>query len=143
MVMNATKRKQSGVTLMELMIVVVILGILAAVAYPSYREFSTRAKRNEARAALLRIATDQERWYLNNNSYTDDVTDLGFAANPFVTETGSYRVRIMPGANANQYTAEAVFLLGGNEAGICGRFTIDSAGNKGSSAQTDCWTRTR
>lgn len=137
------RSRQSGLTLTELMIVIVVVGILAAVAYPSYREFSTRAKRNEARAALLRIATEQERWYLNNNAYTSNITDLGFAANPFVTETGSYRVQVLPGADSNQYTAEAVFLLGGNETGVCNRFTINGAGDKTSSPATDCWTRTR
>ena len=52
-----------GITLIELMIVVVIISILAAVAYPNYQEFSARAKRNEARAALLRLAVNQERFY--------------------------------------------------------------------------------
>ena len=125
------------------MIVIVVLGVLAAIAYPSYREFSTRAKRNEARAALLQIATNQERFYLNNQTYTTDLTVLGFDSNPFITDTGSYRIRVMPGADVDQFTAEAVFLLGGNEAGICSRFTIDSTGAKASSTATDCWTRSR
>jgi type IV pilus assembly protein PilE len=47
-----------GVTLMELLIVVVIIGILTAIAFPNYREFVTRAKRNEAKAALLKCATN-------------------------------------------------------------------------------------
>ena len=54
-----------GVTLMELMIVVVVVAILATVAYPSYRDAAARAKRYEARAALLLIATNQERHYQN------------------------------------------------------------------------------
>ncbi len=53
-----TYRKMRGVTLLELMIVVVIIGILAAIAYPSYRQFVERAKRTEARALLLRIAVE-------------------------------------------------------------------------------------
>jgi len=135
--------KQSGITLMELMIVIVVLGILVAVAYPSYRDFATRAKRNEAKAALLQIATNQERFYLNNQEYTEDLTDLGFDSSPFDTETGSYRIRVLPGADSDGYTAEAVYLLGGNEAGLCGRYTIDSTGAKASTTATDCWTRTR
>jgi type IV pilus assembly protein PilE len=132
----------AGVTLMELMIVVVIIGILAAVGYPNYRDFAARAKRNEAKAALLQVATNQERFYLNSNSYTTDLTNLGFQASPFTTETGSYRITVNS-ANANTYTATAVFLLGGDEAGKCASLTINAAGVKTSAPLTDCWTRTR
>lgn len=139
----ALRGRMRGVTLTELMIVVVVLGILAAVAYPSYRDFTARAKRNEAREALLRIATNQERFYLNNNTYTSDLTQLGFSQDPFPTPTGSYSVRVLPGADAAGYTAEADYQLSDNEAGKCNLFTINSEGAKGSSPLGDCWTRTR
>ena len=83
------RKNMSGITLIELMIVVVIVSILAAFAFPNYQEFSARAKRNEAKAALLRIATNQERFYLNNNTFTQDLTALGFATTPtWTSETG-------------------------------------------------------
>jgi type IV pilus assembly protein PilE len=132
-----------GITLMELMIVVVIVGILAAVAYPNYREYAARAKRNEAKAALLLLATNQERFYLNNQQYTNDMTRLGFSvANNFVTETGTYRISVA-GANAATYTATATYLKGDSEAGKCGTFTIQPNGDKSSGPYADCWTRTR
>ncbi|MEM7500540.1 MAG: type IV pilin protein [Pseudomonadota bacterium] len=136
--------RMRGITLIELMIVIVVLGIIVAVAYPSYRDFAARAKRNEARAALLQIATNQERFYLNNNTYTTDMTQLGFQSSPFTTETGSYTITVTV-ANANTYTARASYLLGGNEAGNCPTFLIDAAGAKTSpdGAHADCWTRTR
>jgi len=62
------RKYMRGVTLAELMIVVVVVGILASVAYPSYRQYAARAKRTEAKAALLQIATMQERFYLQNNA---------------------------------------------------------------------------
>ena len=62
-------RRMRGITLLELMIVVVIVGILTAIAYPNYREFAARAKRTEAMALLLEIATNQERFYLQYNRY--------------------------------------------------------------------------
>ena len=137
------RRYMAGVTLMELMIVVVIVGILAAVGYPNYRDFATRAKRNEAKAALLQIATNQERFYINNNTYTNDLTNLGFpVVNNFTTETGSYIINV-PVANANTYTASAAFQLGGSEAGKCNTFSINGAGVKTSTPLADCWTRTR
>lgn len=136
-------KHQRGVTLMELMIVVVVLGIIVSVAYPSYRDFAARAKRNEAKAALLQIATNQERFYLNNQAYTNDMTRLGFnVANNFVTETGSYRITVA-GANANTYTATATYLNADAEAGKCGTFTIQPNGDKTSAPLADCWTRTR
>jgi type IV pilus assembly protein PilE len=131
-----------GVTLIELMIVVVIISILAAVSYPSYREFVARAKRTEAKAALLQIATNQERQYLQNNIFTGDLTTLGFATDPFTTASGSYVITIS-GADAANFTATATFQSGGPEASKCNVFTLTGAGVRSSAPDTDCWTRTR
>jgi len=137
------KRYMSGITLIELMIVVVIVSILAAVSYPNYREFAARAKRNEAKAALLQIATNQERRYLQNNTFTQDLTTLGFPATPtFTTSSGSYDITI-PSADASNFTATATFKLGGAESLKCNVFSIDGRGVKTSSPDTNCWTRTR
>jgi type IV pilus assembly protein PilE len=134
-----------GVTLVELMVVVVIIGILAAIAYPNYRQYAARAKRNEARAALLQIATNQERFYLQNNTYTENLTALGFPTTPtYTTDTGSYIVRVDPGtATPNNYSATATYLKADDEAGKCASFTIDARGAKGSGPLADCWSRTR
>lgn len=141
--MKVMRKYVQGITLMELMIVVVIIGIMAAIAYPNYREYAARAKRNEARAALLQIATNQERFYLQNNTYTADMTDLGFAADSdVVTETGSYEINV-DAADANNFTATATYLNADGEAGKCATFQIDGRGVKTSAPKTDCWTRTR
>lgn len=58
-----------GFSLIELMIVVAIVGILAAVAYPSYRFYILQARRSDAIAALLGLQQDLERWRVNNPSY--------------------------------------------------------------------------
>ena len=131
-----------GVTLMELMIVVVIIGILAAISYPNYREFVTRAKRTEARAALLKIATNQEKYYLQNNIFTTDLTDLGFNASPYTTDSGTFSVSITS-ADASNFTAEADYIPVDAEADKCNLFKIDARGQKTSDPDTDCWTRTR
>ena len=141
--MTTARRYMRGITLIELMIVVVIISILAAISYPSYREFAAKAKRNEAKAALLKIAVNQERTFLQNNSYTTDLTTLGFSSTPnFTTDTGSYVITI-PAADAANFTATATYQLGGSEAGKCGSFTIDGAGIKTSAPDLDCWVRTR
>ena len=137
------RKYMRGITLMELMIVLVIVGIMATLAYPSYREFAARAKRNEAKSALLQIATMQERFYLQNNTYTTDMTSLGFpVAGNFTTDSGTYKINVTA-ADANNFAANAVYLNADNEAGKCGTFQIDGRGAKTSAPLVDCWTRTR
>ena len=131
-----------GITLIELMIVVVIVSILAAVSYPNYREFVDRAKRNEAKAALLQIATNQERQYLQNNTFTQDLTTLGFPTDPFTTASNAYVIAITA-ADAAGFTATATYQLSGSESTKCNVFTITGAGIKSSAPDTDCWVRTR
>lgn len=141
--MIKAKRYMGGVTLIELMIVVVIVAILAVVSYPSYREFAARAKRNEAKAALLQIATNQERFYLQNNTFTQDLTALGFSTTPtFTTSSGTYTVTV-PSADAGDFSATATYVPTDVEAGKCKVFSITGAGVKASTPDTNCWTRNR
>jgi type IV pilus assembly protein PilE len=127
-----------GVTLLELMVVVVILGILTAIAYPSYRQFIERAKRTEARALLLRIAVDQERFYLQNNIF-GNMADLQYDE-PQITDSEAYSVTITSNT-ASDFSVTATYQLGGEEADKCLTFTLDGRGTKTSGPYTDCWTR--
>lgn len=141
--MIATQRFMRGITLIELMIVVVIISMLAAISYPSYREFAARAKRNEARAALLKAATNQERFYLQNNQFSTDLTELGFPASPFTSDTGSYVITVAAPVPAANFTVTATYQNPDAEAAKCNVFTIDGRGVKASSPDTNCWNRTR
>ena len=127
-----------GVSLLELMIVVVVVAILATIAYPNYRDAVARAKRNEAKAALLLIATNQERFYLSNNTYTNDLLVLGTTP---LTESETYAITI-PAADANNFTAVATYQNADHEAGKCQTFQSDGRGVKTSAPLADCWTRT-
>ena len=137
------RKNMRGVTLMELMIVVVILGILTAIAYPSYRQYVAKAKRNEAKAALLQIASMQERFYLQNNTYTADMTKLGFPVGAnFMTDSNSYVVNVTAASPA-AFSATATYQKADDEADKCATFSIDGVGSKSSTPHDDCWTNTR
>src|SRR5690606_32671312 len=93
---DGSPRRMAGVTLIELMIAVVVISILAMIAVPSYRQYTQRAHRTEAKTALLQLQSNQERWYLQNNTYTADPASLGFSANR--SENGVYTLSITAAA---------------------------------------------
>ena len=141
--MTALKGPMRGMSLIELMIVVIIVGILAAISYPSYREFAARATRTEAKSALLKAAVNQERYYLQNNKFSVDLNELGFSSNPYTSDTGTYVVTVAAPNPASNFTVTATYQLVDAEAEKCSEFTIDGRGVKESSPSADCWARTR
>lgn len=73
-------RKESGFTLIELMITVAIVGILAAVAYPSYQNAMVKSRRASAQAALSDIAQRQQQFLMDNRAYAYDDASPGTTA---------------------------------------------------------------
>lgn len=137
--------RNSGFTLIELMVVLLIVGILSAVAVPTYRQYVIRAQRTEAKTALLQLAANQERHYLQNNTYTDDLALLGFATG--VSENAVYTLSV-PIADAATFQAIAVPTPGGGRNDVdmsqdeaCARYTIDNAGQRSAFPDPDdiCW----
>ncbi|MFS8609756.1 MAG: prepilin-type N-terminal cleavage/methylation domain-containing protein, partial [Gammaproteobacteria bacterium] len=117
MSISRRSRRAAGITLLELMIVVVVVAILGVLALPSYRKYTMRAHRTEAKFALLRLQTQQERWYLQHNTYTDDPEALGFAGD--LSENGVYTLTIVPHEKGlvEGYTATATPTPGGGRNG--------------------------
>ena len=138
----AHKQKISGFTLIELMVTVAIVGILAAVALPSYRSSVLRSARSEGKSALLEAATRQEQYYLDNKTYTTTMTALGLSADPYITEGGSYSVDAAATTNiAIDYTLTATPISGQADDTDCANLTLTSNGIKGASGTdtADCW----
>lgn len=100
-----------------------------------------RSQLNEAKAALLRVAIYQERFYLRNRIYTNDMTQLGFTTDPFVTESGSYTIDVDPGADDSNYAATAKYNGANADMHECLWIRIDGRGFKTSGPHKDCWRR--
>lgn len=135
-----------GFTLIEVMIVVVLVGILMGIALPAYQNSMQKGRRSDAMAALLDVANRQEQYMLDRGTYTLDMTDLGFSADPFDSEEGHYSI---DAANCAVGDISRCFVLSATpKAGSpqsddarCTRFFLGSDGSK-TAAGTDldnCW----
>jgi type IV pilus assembly protein PilE len=89
--MKAQKRS-SGITLIEMLIVMAVIAILAAVALPSYERYILRGYRTEARNALLEIAARQERFRYNSPVYAASLGALGYTTDPYILPKDRYSV---------------------------------------------------
>ena len=70
--------RMKGFTLIELMIVIAIIGFLSAIALPSYQNYVTQARRGEAVSLLLEMMQQQERFFIEQFTYTLDLSQLGY-----------------------------------------------------------------
>ena len=126
---------QAGFTLIELMIVVAIVGIISAVAFPSYTSYMKKSRRADAKVSLTKMADAQERWYLQNSTYTSNVANVGGAT----SADGNYTMAITS-ADVNGYVMTATATAGKEQANdtACAVFTLSSTGAK--TATNDvCW----
>ncbi len=147
-----TCKRSSGFTLMELMIVVVIIVILTSIAYPSYTAYITKAKRSDAKAALLQMQIAQEKYRANCPQYataigatmscvTGNYTLVGSTTSP----DGYYTIAISGTPTATAYTVTAAPKSPFTDA-TCGTFAVNKDGKTTSTSVqttaakvTECW----
>lgn len=120
--------QQKGFTLIEMMVIVAIIGILAAVAYPSYDEYVKRGNRSEGQALLSDTAAAQERYYSQNFVYITDNADIAKLKARATSSTGKYTLSLSSEVDDGGYTltAEEQF----NDTG-CGDLTLNAVGERG------------
>jgi len=136
------RNAEKGFTLIELMITVAIVGILAAIAYPSYTEYVLRSRRVEAQNLLNDAAARQERWKAQNGSYTDTVSKLNLP-NGAASQNGYYTLTLSV-ANDRSDGGYAFKAERTKSDPKCGDFTLDATGKKGIAAggpgtTETCW----
>lgn len=136
-----TRARSRGITLIELMIVVVVIAVLGVIAVPSYRQYMQRAQRVDATSTLLRIAANQERFYLQNNTYSGNLADVGIDPTG-ITDKGLYQISI-PVADAQTFTAQAIPAAGSPMTADvdCQSFSINAQGVRVTAPKPldDCW----
>lgn len=135
-------RSGRGFTLLEVMIVVVIIAILAAIALPNYSRYAYRTRRADGKNMLMAVAAAQERFYTNFNRYGSSMSDLGFASG--TSEKGYYTVTSANGSSGDTQS----YVLTATPQGVqrndsCAELTISETGLKqaphDNHTNGDCW----
>ena len=149
------RSSSKGFTLIEIMIAVLVVGVLAAISYPSFLDSIRKSRRAEAITALAQVQQAQERWRSNNANYTTSLTDLGLNSS---TPSNYYAISVAASASAplsTGYVASAVGKAGTSQANdtqcrqlsvqlIGGNLSYAGCGSCGSYTYTPthpCWAR--
>lgn len=150
-------KKQLGFTMIELMIVLVVISILAAFAFPSYRDSVRKSNRAQAKTALMRLMQQQEQYFTQNNSYivfsqsSTDAAEKKF--NWFSGDTAGTSYYEIKGEACTGDTIQNCVMLtatpgsanvmSGYTDPVCGNLTLTSTGIKGYSSTSGskelCW----
>jgi type IV pilus assembly protein PilE len=140
-----TVRRQSAFTLIEMMIVIAIVGILAAIAYPSYTDYVKRAHRSDITGLLTETAQQLERFYSRNGQYSD-VAGPPAVGLEITQGNRVYALVAERDVQAFKLTATPI-AVGMMSRDKCGGFVLDNVGKRdnlnvaGGATPQLCWGR--
>ncbi|WP_371375196.1 type IV pilin protein [Thalassotalea aquiviva] len=135
-----------GFTLIEAMFTVAIISIIAMIAVPSYMDSVNKAKRSEANQFLMEAAVEQEKFFIKNGTYTQDVTSasgLNFGSN--YSNNQNYTLTVAAGPTGSITTSfELVATNAGGTDASCAKIYLNSqskkyATNSDGAQSTECW----
>lgn len=146
---QVVRTQTGGFTLIELVIAVAIVAILSVIALPSYNNYVLKAKRMDAKIALLDMASRQERFFSINNTYTSVAANLGYAALPAsVPSSGTPTYQISVSAASSSAYSLTATPNGDQLKDSCGSYTINQLGVQSNvfssvplttALSADCW----
>lgn len=146
--MTTNVKRLAGFSLIELMITVAVVGILAAIALPSYQQYVKRSNRADVKTALLADAQFLERNFTESNDYSKDSAGNAIALPYTVSPTNGAALYDIAVASitATDFTLTATRHAGNSMAtDACGDFKLDNLGNKTLANATltvaDCWNK--
>lgn len=143
---RAPARQARGFTLIELMIVVVIIGVMAAIALPNYMEHIRKGRRVDAKTALLDVAAREEKYFAINNQYAT-LSQLGLSNGiKYGSSSTVYyqltEITLTTSASNPGFSVKAVPTTAGRQnTDKCGTYTLNNRGVQGNEGATDtaCW----
>jgi type IV pilus assembly protein PilE len=131
------RKQASGFTLVELMIVVAIIGILAAIAYPSYQQYVLRANRAEAQAVLTETAQFMERYFTTKGTYKDGALLSNVSPKGASGSAIKYNISFSVVPTATAFTLRAAPTTG-QDNDSCGTMTLSNTGAQ-TPTTAGCW----
>ncbi len=130
MKMKNLLQEESGFTLTELLVVIVIIGVLASLAIPKFLGVITKAKSTEAKLMLKQIYDLEQSYYMENDVYAANLNAIGFQHDKLLTEGGKARYKVeVTEASPLGFTARAVAVADFDKDGVMNVWTINHEGD--------------